>query len=221
MTAPPSAARDAPRQRLVLVTPADAGPEFRAALEAALSGGDVAAVIVAGKDGEAPAPDAAAALVPVIQAAGAAAIVAADSRLAGRVKADGLHFEAGPSAMAEIARPFRARHMVGIGGLSGRHDAMSAGEQEPDYLFFGRLSGDTHPGPHPAALALAEWWAALMEIPAILMGGNAIAELPAAAASGAEFIALGRAVFEHPDGPRAAVEEALVRLGGTTDKVPA
>lgn len=221
MSADPAAAQAAPRQRLVLVTPPDATPALGPGLEDALAGGDVAAVIIAGIAGEAPSMETARALVPVAQDAGAAAIIGADSRLAGRVDADGLHLEAGPAAMASIERSFRARRMVGIGGLTGRHDAMIAAETEPDYLLFGRLFGDRHAGPHPASVALAGWWAELMEIPAILMAGKGLAELPVAAASGVEFIGLGRAVFEHPDGPRPAVEEALSILGALERQVEA
>lgn len=218
MKADSSVTHGAPRQRLVLVTPADASPAFGPLLEEALSGGDVAAVIIAGAAGAAPSIDAARALVPIAQTVGAAAIIGADSRLAGRVDADGIHFETGSAAAEMIEAPVRARRMIGIGGLDGRHDAMTAGEARPDYLFFGRLSGDSHPGPHPASVALAAWWAGLMEIPAVLMGGQALAELPVAAASGAEFVGLGRAVFEHQAGPKAAVEEALAILDSLDDR---
>lgn len=90
-----AAATDTVRPRLVLVTPRPApGPDFSGPLAAALSGGDVAAVVIDlfGLDdiaGQALAE----ALVPVAQAAGAAAIVAGDTRIAGRAKADGVQLD--------------------------------------------------------------------------------------------------------------------------------
>ena len=80
------------RCRLVLIVPE--GEDLAARkdmLERALKGGDVASVILPQyglSDGDFQSH--AEALVPVIQAAGAAALLAGDTRVAGRAKADGL-----------------------------------------------------------------------------------------------------------------------------------
>ena len=79
------------RCRLVLIVPQaeDAGLQAKA-LEDALRGGDVASVIIPqyALDDDS-FQKRAEVLVPIVQAAGAAALVAGDSRVAGRVKADG------------------------------------------------------------------------------------------------------------------------------------
>ncbi len=49
-------------------------------------------------------------------------------------------------------------------------------------------------------------------IPAIVMGGRAIASVDEAAANGIEFVALSAAVWDHPVGPGAAVAEVAERL---------
>src|SRR6202008_4388297 len=110
-----------------------------AILEEALSGGDVASLIVAADLAALPAI--AAAAVPVAQAHGVAAIIVGDTRLAGHLKADGVHVETGHADLAEAARSLRPAKIVGAGGLRSRHEAMLAGESDPDYVFFGRLDG--------------------------------------------------------------------------------
>lgn len=97
------------RSRLVLVTP-DTGDIGVLAddLRLALSGGDVAAVLIGRAGSDADRQSAAERLVPIAQSAGAAAVVVGDTRAAGRSKADGIHLDlgageddAGPPAAAE------------------------------------------------------------------------------------------------------------------------
>ena len=198
------------RTRLCLVTPqaADAA-SFAPLLGAALAGGDVASLIIATSS---PDPGAlqrlAEALVPVAQARGVAALIHNDSRVAGRVAADGVHVDSSNADLKIAAETFRPRGIVGAGGVTSRHDAMLAGESDPDYVFFGRLDGDTRPEIFEKALDLAAWWSSLFVIPAIVMGGGDIASVTEARDAGVEFVALRRAVFDHPDGPGAAVAEA-------------
>ena len=202
---------DAPRSRLCLVTPHDIDPEDLARrVDDALAGGDVASLIIDG-EGER-LQRVAEALAPRAQARGVAAIVRNDTRIAGRAKADGVHVDTGPADLAAAAEKLRPKLIVGAAGFKTRHDAMVAGEANPDYLFFGRLDGDTTDGIFAKALDLAAWWSSLFVIPAIVMGGRSLASVEEAARNGIEFVALSRAVFEDPRGPAAAVEEANRRL---------
>lgn len=198
---------DLVRCRLTLVTPADFEPaSFVRRLGDALSGGDVASLII-----RAPAPElqaAAEALVPVAQARGVAVLVHNDTRIAGRARADGVHIDSGHADLTAAVEALRPKRIVGAGGLITRHDAMRAGEADPDYLFFGRLDGDGGPDIFPKALDLADWWSSVFVIPAMVMGGSETRSVTAAAEAGVEFVALCRAVWEHPGGPAAAVAEA-------------
>lgn len=198
------------RCRLVLIAPdiADAAERLRVVGDA-LRGGDVASVIVPayGLD-EASYQKHAEALVPAIQAAGAAALIVENSRVAGRAKADGLHVSGGAAALAEAVEAYQPRLIVGGGNAMERHTALEIGELGPDYVFFGRLDGDIKPEAHSKNLALAEWWAAMIEIPCVVMGGTDPASALAVAETGAEFVALSRAIFAEPG--RAAVLVAEV-----------
>lgn len=195
------------RCRLVLIAPDIDDIESRAEILAgALRGGDVASVIVPqyGLDDQAFQKHAER-LVPLIQEAGAAALIAGDTRVAGRAKADGLHVTGNVADLAETMEKFAPKLIVGGGNATDRHHALEMGEVRPDYIFFGKLDGDIKPEAHPKNLALAEWWASMVEIPCIVMGGTDPASALAAAESGAEFVALRLAVFGEPEQAPAVV----------------
>lgn len=199
------------RARIFLVAPAQ--PEqslFQERLSEALGAAEVAAVLFGSGtlDGEG-----ATELVRRVQAAGAAALVADDTRIMGRLKADGLHIGGGLGDIRSAVAGFRPQRIVGAGNLYSRDTAMQAGEIGVDYLFFGQPYGDTHDGPHAKALDLAAWWAEIMQIPCVLMAGRTIAGVQAAAASGADFVALHDFIWAHAEGPAQAMREAAAVLG--------
>ncbi|KQT88107.1 thiamine phosphate synthase [Aurantimonas sp. Leaf443] len=198
------------RPRLVLVTTPLADGDAAERLRAALSGGDVASVLIdrAGRE-DAAFQDLAETLVPIVQEAGAAAIVVDDSRCAGRVRADGLHLTGGDiEALAESVERYAPKLIVGGSGFETRHDALEAGEKLPDYILFGRLAADVADEPHRKDLAMAQWWATIVEIPCIVLGGRSLESLPLAIETGAEFIALSAAVFEEGADPAERVAAA-------------
>ena len=198
------------RCRLVLIAP----PSLDAArLADALAGGDVASLILPAHGlGEAAFQDAAEALVPVAQQAGAAAVVAGDLRIAGRVGADGVHLEAAKAEIADAIARLQPKMLVGAGGIKTRDDALELGELRPDYVFFGRFGYDNKPEPHARNLGLAAWWASMVEIPCVLLGGASLASVEEAAATGAEFVALSAAIFGEGLDPRRQVAEANALL---------
>ncbi|GIL01925.1 MAG: thiamine phosphate synthase [Alphaproteobacteria bacterium] len=195
----------------MLVAPAVAGGEHL--LDAALAGGDVASVIIAPGDLDAAAyQQSCERLVPIAQHHGAAALACDDSRIMGRSGADGVLLTQPGSDLKDIIAQLSPNRIVGCAGARDRHRALEIGECDPDFLFFGRLDGDIRPQPHPKNLALAQWWSAMIEIPCVVMGGSAVDSVVECAASGAEFVALGLAVFTAIDGPEAAVRQANLLL---------
>lgn len=195
------------RCRLVLVAPAaESSDALAGVLEAALSGGDVASVVLPQRDLDDTTFQAVcAAAVPVIQKAGAAALVSGDTRVAGRVKADGLFVADNVETLREMVEKHSPGMIVGGGNAKDRHSALTIGEAEPDFMFFGKLDGDIKPEPHRKNIALAEWWASMVDIPCILMGGTDASHALAMAEAGAEFIAFGKAVFEADESPETVV----------------
>lgn len=200
------------RPRLVLVASPHTSPErFRAAL----SGGDVASVVLAAEGVDAETLQSSAkVLAPLAQSRDAAFIVENDTRVAGRVGADGVHVTTSIPDLRDAIASLRPRKIVGAGNLRSRHEAMEAGELNPDYVFFGRLDGDNNDGIFDKTAELAAWWAPTFVLPTVVMGGRLVASVVDGAATGAEFVALARAVFDARD-PAAAVAEANALLAGS------
>ena len=202
--------------RLTLLTPllteADA---FAPRLGEACAAGPVAAVIAR----LAPADERTLikrvkALAPAAQEHGAALVIAAEGELdlpliAARGGADGIHVAAGH---AGALRERLKDRILGVGGLRSKHDAMAAGESGADYLLFGEPRPDGSLPPLDAIVERAAWWAEIFQTPCIgfVPALDAVARM---AETGAEFVGLGDAVWEHPEGPAAAVRAALAAIG--------
>lgn len=202
------------RTRLFLITPDDYEiTAFAPLLEEALSGGDVASVLIlppANGDYRAAAEE----LVPIVQHADAAALLHNDTQVMGRSGADGLHLDGDTDEIVTTVKAHAGRDIMGVAGVKTRHEAMMLGEGPIDYLFFGRLDGDTLPDMFPKTFKLAEWWASLFEVPAVAMGGNDIVCVRQAAEGSIDFLALRNAIWGAND-PAAAVQ----RANGILDEV--
>ena len=161
-----------------------------------LSSGDIASIIFdsAGID-ETEFQPLISPIVAVAQDIGIAVIIVGETRVAGRVGADGLQFGQDPDAIREAIEKHAPQMMVGAGNVKSRHNALVIGELQPDYLMFGKPGGDIRPEPHPKNVDLAQWWSAMVEIPCILLGGNVLESAVEAAKSGADFVALENAIF--------------------------
>jgi thiamine-phosphate pyrophosphorylase len=180
-------------------------------LAAALDGGDVAAVLLP--------KDASAELIETAQSRDVAALLADDPAAAKRLGADGVHLN--PGAKVKAARKTLGDDaIVGMHCQDSRHAAMMAGEAGADYVAFTAPEPDRGP---PETAHDAEhtgnftWWQAVMEIPCVAMAAGSGApvsldDVTPLVAAGADFVALDQAVWQHPDGPGAAVAEANQRI---------
>lgn len=197
------------RCRLVLIAPKKLDD---ALLQSALAGGDVASLILPQNDlDDAAFQRLAEKVTPIAQAAGVAVIIAGETRVAARVGADGVHVEGNRATLDDVIDRLQDKMAVGCGGAKTRDDALEFGEARPDYIFFGKFGFDNKPEPHPRNLALGEWWAEMIDIPCIVMGGTDIGSVREVAQTGADFVALSAAIFEAAD-PATAVSEANALL---------
>ena len=106
---------------------------------------------------------------PIVQEAGIAVIIADDTRIAGRVDADGVHLEAARPRCRRRSSAWQDKISVGAGGAKTREDALELGETRPDYIFFGKFGFDNKPEPHHRNLSPGAWWAEMIEIPCIVL----------------------------------------------------
>lgn len=196
--------------RLYLITPPEFElEEFAGKLEEALAGGDVASVLISMPNApEGVLQKAAKRLVPLIQAADSAALIENDTQIMGRSGADGLHFIGDDQGLEEIMGTLRDDKIIGHGGVKTRHAAMVVASMGVDYMFFGLTSLEQTPEAHPKTLEFGSWWAEVFETPCVVLGGTSMESVEACAQTKAEFVALREAIWDHPEGPRAAVQQA-------------
>jgi thiamine-phosphate pyrophosphorylase len=184
--------------QLYLITPAAADPEsFPALLMSVLSAAEISALLVRRGDlADAAYAALAGKIVNIGQGAGCAVLLENDVALAKKLGADGVHVTTGSKDAKAAIAALKPAAIVGAGNITSRHDAMTMGELDVDYVFFGPLHGPTD----AAAADLAQWWAETFEIPAVFSDPAATSGLH----HGAEFLALSDSIWSAPS-PAAAI----------------
>jgi thiamine-phosphate pyrophosphorylase len=193
--------------RLYLISPPKlSAANFLGPLKEALAGGDVASFQLRLKhtsdDEIRRAVDL---LRPVVVAHDTAFILNDRPDLAAELGCDGVHVGQEDASYAE-ARKALPHGIVGVTCHDSRHLAMEAGEAGADYVAFGAFfpTQTKEPKTH-ADIELLRWWAQMMTVPVVAIGGITIANAPALIEAGADFIAVSAGVWDHPDGPETAV----------------
>jgi thiamine-phosphate pyrophosphorylase len=195
--------------RLYLITPPviDDLPAFVASLEAALDGGDVAALQVRLKGAsDDTVSQVVRAVAPVCQARGVAVILNDRPDLAAWLGCDGVHVGQEDAPLSQARKLMGRDGMVGVTCHDSRHLAMEAAEAGADYVAFGAFFDTTTKTPltrvEPEILTI---WQETMETPCVAIGGITVETARTLAAAGADFLAVSAGVWAHPDGPAAAV----------------
>jgi thiamine-phosphate pyrophosphorylase len=197
-----------PVPRLYLATPVVDDPSSLAAgLPALLAADDIAAVLVRlAPTDQRTMITRIKALAPAIQNGGAALLIDGPVELVARAGADGAHLY-GIEALQDALPSLKPDRIAGVGGLTTRHDSMTAGEAGADYVLFGEP--DAH-GQRPSIDAISErlqWWAELFEPPCVGFAAS-IAEAGEFAAAGADFVLVGDFIWADPRGAAAALMDA-------------
>ncbi len=210
---------DAPSCRLYLVTPplglgdlAAFAPRFAAALAA----GDVASALV--RVAPEAQGDAKRIVERMIEAAApydAAILIEGEPRLAARIGADGVHVEGVGDRLSDALASLRPERIVGVGALRGRDDAMAAGEAGADYLMFGEPRRDGWTPPLTETAERVAWWAEIFETPCVAYAAR-LDDVAVLAAAGADFVALGDALWSAP-----SVEQAIATAQDSARKAAA
>jgi len=96
--------------------------------------------------------------------------------------------------------------IVGVTCHDSRDLAMTAAEAGADYVAFGAFFATQTKQPKSQAdIELLRWWSETTIVPCVAIGGITVANAPALIEAGADFLAVASGVWEHEDGPEAAV----------------
>jgi thiamine-phosphate pyrophosphorylase len=195
--------------RLYLISPerVDHPTIFADELRAALEGGDVAAFQLRLKDVNDDAiARAADALRPICQQRDVAFIMNDRPDLAVKLDCDGVHVGQDDMPYAEARRIVGPDLQVGVTCKASRHLAMEAAEAGADYVAFGAFFPSTTKAvTTPADPEILKWWSDVMQVPCVAIGGITTDNAAPLIAAGADFLAVAGGVWNHKDGPQAAV----------------
>lgn len=194
--------------RLYLITPPRFEPNiFADTLRRALDGGDVASLQLRLKklsDDEI--RRAADTLMPIAQAREIAFLINDRADLAAELRADGVHIGQEDCSYAEARAAVGPNAIVGVTCHDSRHLAIEAAEAGADYVAFGAFFPTaTKDAKTKADVELLRWWSELMVVPQVAIGGITVENARPLIEAGADFIAVSSGVWDHPQGPEAAV----------------
>ena len=194
--------------RLYLISPPRIAPaDFAGVLKEAFLGGDIASFQLRLKEtSDDEIRRATDILRPIVQGAGAAFILNDRPDLAAELGCDGVHVGQEDATYAD-ARALLPKAIVGVTCHDSRHLAMEAGEAGADYVAFGAFfpTRTKEPKSH-ADIELLRWWSQMMVVPVVAIGGITVQNAPVLVEAGADFLAVAAGVWEHGQGPQAAVK---------------
>jgi len=208
MAKPQSVQDKRPTPRLYLITPViEDAAAFSGMLREALAAAEVAAVLLRLKPaGERDLINRIKLLAPVVQEKDIALLLDGLPELVARAGADGAHLTGIDAFMAAVDS-LKPAKIAGCGGVNSRDDTMVAGERGADYVMMGQSTAGQRRPPFDAIVERIEWWAELFTVPCVGFAAS-LTEITPLSAAGADFVAIGEAVWDDPRGALAALAEA-------------
>lgn len=189
--------------QIYLITPPDADETFAPVLKNVLAANDVAALLIQRGDRE---DDdyvrIAQKLIPIAQDNGCAALLDNMPEAVKKLNADGVHMTGNVKDIKAATKNLKPQAIVGVGGVHSKHDAMTKGEQDVDYVFFGALGGAEKDN-EMSTIEMANWWAETFNVPAVCFD-----ETGPTSEVAFEFLALRDQIWQAKD-PSAALQAII------------
>ncbi len=121
-----------------------------------------------------------------LQAADIAVVVEGRAAAVKALGADGLHLTGDRKALRAARAALGSDVMLGASAAENRHAALELGGAGADYVAFGAPGAPAG----PAALEVVGWWRDVVSLPSVVFAGADLTLAAAAAAAGADFVAL-------------------------------
>ncbi|MCH2078683.1 MAG: thiamine phosphate synthase [Rhodobacteraceae bacterium] len=115
----------------------------------------------------------------VCHARDVAIVIDSHVQLAERLGLDGVHLTDGSRSVRKVRKDLGKEAIVGTYCAQSRHDGMSAGEAEADYVSFGPVAATALGDGAYAEADLFQWWSEMIEVPVVAEGALDEAEVRA------------------------------------------
>jgi thiamine-phosphate pyrophosphorylase len=204
-----------PRTRIYLITPPRLDLEtFVPLLAETLAAGDVGCLQLRLK-GAADGPEdhgvigaALEAIKPITHAHDVALLVNDSPALAKQYDCDGVHIGQEDGDFKQARALLGDDKIIGVTCHNSRHMAMTAGDAGADYVAFGAFyPSQTKQTQSVASVDILSWWQELMQPPCVAIGGITVENAVPLILAGADFLAVSSSVWNHKDGPAAAIAD--------------
>jgi len=195
--------------QLYLVSPPHPAAGFADSVAAALDAGPVACFQLWLRDGsEANLRGMAEELRSVVQSRDVAFILNGHAALAAELGCDGVHFDqASPKEIKAARKALGEDAIIGVSCGTSRHEAMESAEAGADYISFGPVydTSTKSLSAAPDALETLTWWAQMIEVPCVAVGGLTPDNVAPVLETQCEFVCAVSSVWDHPESPADAV----------------
>jgi len=207
-------AKEPQRERtlLYLITPPriDDIASFVGQFEAAIEGGDIASLQIRLKTDDEidthATRELAQAVQPLCRQHEIALIINDSPQLCRALQADGVHLGADDMDIKAARDLVGPDVIIGATCKTSRHTAMMAGEAGADYVAFGAFHPtQTKAETSPADPDVLGWCQMFLTLPCVAIGGITTSNALPLIEAGADFLAVSSGVWNHADGPAAAV----------------
>jgi thiamine-phosphate pyrophosphorylase len=123
---------------------------------------------------------------------------------------DGVHLLDGARSVRAVRKDLGEDAIIGTFCGQSRHDGMTAGELNADYVSFGPVGETALDDGSRATLDLFDWWSQMIEIPVVAEGALDL-ELIRAVSPHVDFFALGDEIWRNDD-PVAALRLLMAAM---------
>lgn len=152
-------------------------------------------------------------LIPLCKKYNSTFIINDRADLALKSCADGVHLGGEDTDIKKAREILGNNGIIGVSCYDSRHLAMEAGEQGADYVSFGTFfPSKTKNSKGKPTTKILEWCSTYTNLPCVAIGGITPENCAPLVKAGADFIAVISAVWDHPKGPKKAVEEFLSKI---------
>ncbi len=135
-----------------------------------------------------------------------------DISAAADIGADGVHIPAGEDLYTKAREALGNDAIVGVECGLSRHAGLTLAEMGADYVAFKGAPGQPQCAINAELEEIIRWWSHTVTVPCVAWDISSEDAARQLAGSGADFVAMGAPIWNHPEGPATATAELSAQL---------